>query len=584
MKITNLNNKTLEKVYKRLKKNTKGFTSLIVRDSLDFLDFEVNFDKNLNDLIFDIKNSTYHPQKPYLHLSPKNKGINRPTVVFDIREAVVYRFCIEQIEKELLDKTRQKGIYGGIKISPKEVLGEEGFYEKWIEQWKEFLTSIEDSLRNRKFLVSTDIASYFENINILILKDLVRSDIEDKKEIINLLFYFLENISFRYDYETNTFTGLPQEDIDCSRVLAYYFLRSHDEAMIKFCKDNPAEFYRWVDDMNILVNSEVVGKKALKVLTESLRKLGLIASIEKTSIYDTKEARRQLFFEENRKLSQYENLIIDNLLNKKEGKRFKKRFEDYYRKLKRQKKQRYKNWVKILRRFYTLFSYTKSDILLKEINNHVIDFPSMFFENKLVKYLVRNQDSQKFNKCLRAIIQYLYSEENLYPSLESHLLELFLYFNPKKLSREVKHGLKKLSGDIFFSRNSYRALSDYARAVSCLLFFRFNSKNINKLAKHYIKSNESDFMLKKYLIFVAFTTENQILRNKVLEKAKKEQNLSINRFINFVENINSYKDTQSLRSYIKNNRIYIYKSDIFEEYKPIRVEILEKLIEIYSNK
>lgn len=152
MRLNNFNKKTLKKVYKRLKKDTKRFTSLIVREPLDFLDFEVDLDKNLNDLIFKITNSIYHPQRPYVHLSPKSKGINRPTVVFDIREVLVYRYCIEQIEDDLLKKTRQKkGIYGGIKISP--ILSPEDgdFYEKWIKQWKEYLASIENSLKQKKF-------------------------------------------------------------------------------------------------------------------------------------------------------------------------------------------------------------------------------------------------------------------------------------------------------------------------------------------------------------------------------------------------------------------------------------------------
>ena len=65
----------------------------------------------------------YHPQKPFLLPSAKSKGINRPTVVFDIKDALVYRFCIEQIEDEIINKTRQKHIRGGIKITPNKKQG-----------------------------------------------------------------------------------------------------------------------------------------------------------------------------------------------------------------------------------------------------------------------------------------------------------------------------------------------------------------------------------------------------------------------------------------------------------------------------
>ena len=40
---------------------------------------------------------------------------------------------------------------------------------------------LRESLQRKNYLVSTDIASYFENINILVLKDLLRSDVVGKK-------------------------------------------------------------------------------------------------------------------------------------------------------------------------------------------------------------------------------------------------------------------------------------------------------------------------------------------------------------------------------------------------------------------
>ena len=101
-----------------MKKDTKGFKTLIVRDPLDYIDFIVNLDANLDSIIYEIKKiSTIH--KSHFSLpSAKSKGINRPTVVFDIKDALVYRFCIEQIEDEIINKTRQKHIRGGIKITP----------------------------------------------------------------------------------------------------------------------------------------------------------------------------------------------------------------------------------------------------------------------------------------------------------------------------------------------------------------------------------------------------------------------------------------------------------------------------------
>lgn len=116
----------LKKIYKRMKKHSKCFSSLIIRDVLDYLDYEINLNKNLEELIFEVNQSMYHPQKPYMHLSPKNKGINRPTVIFDIKDALVYRF------KNSVDGD---------------------FYEKWIKQWKEFISS-------RYIFIKTKLLNY----------------------------------------------------------------------------------------------------------------------------------------------------------------------------------------------------------------------------------------------------------------------------------------------------------------------------------------------------------------------------------------------------------------------------------------
>ncbi len=117
-RIEELTKKNLAVAFKRLKKDTKRFTTLLIRDPLDHIDFIVNLDANLEAIIYEIRDNSYHPQRPFLLPSAKSKGINRPTVVFDIKDALVYRFCIEQIEDEIIKKTRQRHIRGGIKITP----------------------------------------------------------------------------------------------------------------------------------------------------------------------------------------------------------------------------------------------------------------------------------------------------------------------------------------------------------------------------------------------------------------------------------------------------------------------------------
>lgn len=585
----NLNQETLGRVFRRLRKDTKGFSALIVRDPLDFLDFELNLGRNIDSLIFDIGSGRYHPQKPYAHPSPKDKGINRETVVFDVRDALVYRFCIEQIDTTLLNKTPQHNVRGGIKITPKPDVDDGDFYEKWFADWKEHMDSIEEGLEERPFLANTDIASYFENINILVLKDMVRSDVKGKSKLLNLLFYFLENIQPRVDYEVNTFTGLPQEDINCSRILAYYFLHPHDDAMAEFCPENDAEFYRFVDDMSFAVNSEVVGKKALKRTTESLRRLNLVASIEKTSILDSETARRELFLQENKQLSEFEDELLNGLENHSDISGTVRQIEEYYSELQAERKHKLKSWTKVLKRFYTLFTYAQSPMFLGQLEGDIVRYPALFVGNKVGKYLIRNRQNEGFERSLVALVEYLYSQENLYPAVESNLLETFLLFDPGDLGDHVKERFKTLCNDLFF-KNRYRPLSDYARAVSCLLFFRFDTGGLSKIANHYVRSSEDDFLLRKYMILVSLTVSNDRRRKEVINKARREQHISVSRLVSFIENLSGHKTAKAVKRFLKErNKIYICsrKKDrrvfsIVESYPNVRSEVLRELVAIYG--
>ncbi len=586
-KIDGLNKEALVKALKRLKNSTKNFSSLIVRDPLDYLDFEVNLDSNLNSIVYEVNSSNYHPQRPYLHLSAKNKGINRPTVVFDVKDALVFRFCIEQIENELFSKTKQRNIRGGVKITSTNSPTGDDFYEKWFEDWMEHQKSLQESLENNKYLVTTDIASYFENINILVLKDLVMGDVTGKNGVLNLLFYFLENTRFRFDYEVNTFNGLPQEDIDCSRILAYYFLSSHDKAMAEFCKKYDTEFYRFVDDMSLTADSEIIGKWALKCMSESLRRLNLISSIEKTSIIKSSTAKLELFFDENDRLTEFENKLIVKLKNSDDINQLVKEIQKYYLKLVKEKKEVYKNWIKILKRFYTLLTYSGSNFFLGDLIEHLNKYPILFSGNKIGKYLLQNCNHSGFNKAIASLINYLYSQDNLYPAIESNLLEHLLLIESESLNKNTKSRIKKLGKDIFFSQNSYSSLSPYARALSCLLVFKFDRENINEIAEYYLKAKENDNILRKYIIFVTLTLDNILLREKVLTKARSEQNLSISRFINLVDNLKTYKDYKVVKDFLKRTKLVMaYKKGsgykVEKEIAYVRLDVLKKLIKIYS--
>ncbi len=584
MDFNNLNLINLKKVFSKLKKDSKQFSELIVRDPTDFLDYEIELESNLSYLIKSIKSNNYSPNKPIIHKTAKSKGINRPTGVLDINDALVYRFCISQIEDELLSKTRQRNIRGGIKISKIISSEEDEYYEKWFEDWSKHQENLRKALNNKPFLVTTDIASYFENISILILKDSIRSDVSGKAELLNLLFYFLENITNRDGYEVNTNNGLLQESIDASRLLAYYFLRSHDENMKNFCSQNKAEYYRFVDDMSVTVESEVMGRKALKAITESLRKLNLMSSVEKTEIVSAEKAKQELFFEEHDSLNPLQEEIIKNIHLGLPITRQELKVRKILLKLEKTKKF-YKNWHKILKRFYTISSIGGFDLFSEKILEQIIFYPLIFSDKKILKYVLR-QNNKTLNSIVKKLLDYLKSEENLYQQLETNLLELFLAIPVEKYTKDNIELLIDLASVFLRPKQTFSPQSNYSIGLACLLIYKFN-QNVQPIAQKYLTDTIDDPLLKKYLIMVAVTVENYNLREKVLQKAKKEQNPSVQRLVKLVENANVNYKSIIFRKLKEDMKIYIHsdskkKIKITEIYDNVRARVISDILNIYS--
>jgi hypothetical protein len=318
-----------------------------------------------------------------------------------------------------------------------------------------------------------------------------------------------------------------------------------------------------------------------------MTKIWLVSSIEKTSIIESSKAEKELFFEENDHLTLLEEKIIEKLKKDKNIDNEILEIQYYYKTLKEKKKDACKNWIKILKRFYTISRYVKTDFLMQEFHTQIIEYPILFSDIKIGKYLIRVRSCSNFNNIIKKIVEYLYSDENLYPAVESNLIETILLIPTECFDNIIKEKIIKLGNDILFRKNNYLPLSNYSRALSCLLIYKFNNSNIDNIAQHYISSQEDDFLVRKYLFFVSLTASNSNIRQKVLNKAKKDHDCSIQRLVNLVENINTYKDTQLLKKYLKNDEIYIYynqdeKFEIKEKYSNLRSLILKKLVAIYQ--
>ena len=156
-------------------------------------------------------------------------------------------------------------------------------FRRGVLAWIDFLGAIRASLSPGKFLLTTDLTTYFDNINIDKLKSemtLAVTEIEESastKSTLRTHIEFLFRCLKQWTYEGHR--GLPQNR-DASSFLANIYMRRVDQKMV----GSGYQYFRYMDDIKILCDTEMEARKALKDLVIELRQLGLSVNSKKTSI------------------------------------------------------------------------------------------------------------------------------------------------------------------------------------------------------------------------------------------------------------------------------------------------------------
>lgn len=156
-------------------------------------------------------------------------------------------------------------------------------FKNKIDRWFTFEGVTLTFVRSNKYLLVTDLSNFFENISRAQLIAALERAIpkiaatgSEKLHIrnaIGTLDRLLEQWTFSRDH------GLPQNR-DASAFLSNILLSSVDQEMTKKGYD----YYRYVDDIRVLGDTELQARRALQDLIRELRKIGLNINASKTEI------------------------------------------------------------------------------------------------------------------------------------------------------------------------------------------------------------------------------------------------------------------------------------------------------------
>lgn len=257
-------------------------------DPIGFADF---FDGNLIGKIVssncDTNSGNYKPSERNLFNVPKSNFTLRYALETGIADRAIYHALSRQLQvhfdkiiswRAFSHRIQQDG------SSNKENRRNTKYsFRNGVMAWADFLGCVTEKIRSDSFLLSTDLANYFENISIATLKSEMISmtpslELNSEAEAVVLaqieqLFSYLTCWTYTAD------RGLPQNR-DASSFLANVYMRRVDVAM----EQQGFEYFRYMDDIKIVCASEAEARRALKALILELRAVGQSVNSGKTGI------------------------------------------------------------------------------------------------------------------------------------------------------------------------------------------------------------------------------------------------------------------------------------------------------------
>jgi hypothetical protein len=267
-----------------------------VSDGIEHFDFHVAKAAEAERLSKAILSGEYSPQRPQRILVEKSKGMCRQLVIPSVRDAIVLQCLSDALYADIHGKAPTKNAF----YQPKDhrfstIRSEYGTFASWLNFQKELF----NFSKTRNFVIVTDIANYYDSISYVHLRNVISSVTGAEECIIDMLIYVLSDLLWQPDYTPRIEVGLPQINLDAPRLLAHCFLYELDSFL---ASDPNRDFVRFMDDVDIGVDSIVQAKKTLKDIDLVLQTKQIRLNSGKTSILSRNEALRHFRVFENSRL------------------------------------------------------------------------------------------------------------------------------------------------------------------------------------------------------------------------------------------------------------------------------------------
>jgi len=264
-------------------------------------------------LLRQVKTNAYVPSIGHGYLGfPKSNGCTRFVPVLTKEDLAVYYLISLALQTTLSHDL--PNIFGGWQKPPKKIAqskkaSEQNFLElisdpylaesmskkTWFKNWTNFnalLRETVDATETGNFVMTSDIANFYDNIDIHRLTKKIRSEVSDLEFVVDLLEYFLSFWDRRIKGYKPSSKGIPQELLgDASRLYSHFYLKEFDIEFTEHCENNGIVFIRWSDDMVLIGKSRKQLEESIHKASKILLKFGLNLNASKTKCYAKSEFR-----------------------------------------------------------------------------------------------------------------------------------------------------------------------------------------------------------------------------------------------------------------------------------------------------
>jgi hypothetical protein len=283
-----------------------------IPDALEHLDSHISLDALTEALESQLMSGAYVPKTPIRVLVEKSKGLCRQIVIPSVRDALVLQTLSDAIWDELRKHAPTSNAFYApndqrFSTAIKGHVNEYGPVQAWLDFQKEILGFTD----RKNFIVVTDISNYYDSIGHDHLRNTISGLINVKEQSLDLMIHALSHMLWQPDYMPRVAIGLPQMNLDAPRLLAHSFLFEIDELVSNSFR---VEYARYMDDIDMGVDSYPAAKRALRDLDLALQTRQIRLNSGKTKILKSEEAVKHFRIRENRIISSVYDLISNRAI------------------------------------------------------------------------------------------------------------------------------------------------------------------------------------------------------------------------------------------------------------------------------